>query len=230
MSSKQYTEKNVVKIKNDIIAISKELAAINILKDQASAELRVIETEIAEKRKFAKTYEDKILTIMSDAHKASIEEVTDLTEKKVVLSGQIQRLTLVAHALSKEISKERPERPNTYMNSLIKVGRNMLLALSSQIAAKEETLSKIEYQVEEVGNNLNEVKKIEKQKVREISVMNDEIEEAAKKLEQLVSSRDQLRREVEENKMKEHDLKVMEQRLTPEYQEAYNRIPNRKKR
>lgn len=238
----KYTPQDVVKIKRDIQSLSIEIA-------DKSSQCKKVNEELASLNLLLSTTREKVKKIISNLSLSYGKNMDILNAEKVSLEGEIIELqdsivilrnerSKEVQSTQREISSLRDIRKKAEENKKNAVTSAELAALELSVIMKQLNDEKVV--LDSVLNRKSvEQDAVEKLKTEErlilsrISVINDQMEkdyaEGRQKNKKLEEERDHLRRQIADARGWERDVKAMEARLSPKYQEVFNRLPKKKK-
>jgi chromosome segregation ATPase len=237
----KYTSQDVVKIKREIQRLSVDIAFLNADKKKLSEEVNNLNFILSNTRDRVKNLISKLFTsydnnsIILNNERMGLEselvglrkEIEDAKIKRdlEVRNTQYQILTVKEKRISAEtIQRQATSRADTAISEL-----NDIL---SKIDEEKVALNNLLFKKSEHETQVSKLKDEEQTLLTRISEINNQMEldilEGRKINKKLEEERDYLRRQIEENRGWERDVKAMEVRLSPEYQEVYNRLPSRR--
>lgn len=149
-------------------------------------------------------------TVVSDLK----DEIENLKSDKVVIESQLSLWTrLLAETISKLQSVNKSKK-DSFIESLIREGANLLLNITKKKEAEKIYLENLQKEKEVLEMNNSLLKKQELAVKERVESLNGQIE----KKNATLSDLDRQKQEIER---RDYDSRVMEIRLTKEYQDVY---------
>ena len=217
----KYSEKNVVKIKKDILIASEELALVNEAKEEALVALSELGKSITDERRrlstVRETYAVELQKWDSDRNKLRLD-VSDLQQKKNLLDSQINVLFGVLKDTIERITDQNAKAPDL-LNSLVNKSVSILENLTNKRRTEEIIVGQLKEEHSRLESTVSLIKNTETAYQESLSSVKSELALVTKELEQAKST-------IREISNREHDVRVMETRLKPAYQEFINKRAN----
>jgi chromosome segregation ATPase len=211
----KYSPINVVKIKKEIEKYSSELSLILSDIKISSNELENIRVLVrSEQEKVANLWDDiaKKLAVTQKAKQQLEQEISSLVNNRSILESNINVLNNLLLETTKKLS-EIPTK-NTLLDSLIVESKKILETITRQKERKESELKVLMAEKEKLGVGISLMKD------QESSIIN-KLEELNKSVSSLLKEKQSYTDLIEEIKKRDHNSKVMAQRLTEEYKQVY---------
>lgn len=213
----KYTEKNVLKIKQDIQRYSVVLSDIAKQCEEKKGELiKAAAQADAESERAVRLGNQMAISLQT--HKAVMadlkDEIESLKSDKSIIESQLSLWTrLLAETISKLQSVNKTKKDN-FIDSLIREGANLLLNITKKKEAEKIYLESLQKEKEVLEMNNSLLKKQELAVKEKVESLNGQIEKKNLTLNDL----EKQKREIER---RDYDSRVMEIRLSKEYQEVY---------
>jgi len=215
----KYSEKNVVKIKKDILIASEELALINQAREEALVALSSLGKEVlAERNKLTVVKESFAVELnKSKAEKALLsKEVSELKRNKSLLNSQID---IFSAMLRNTIERVSTQSSKVLIDDLVNTSVSILKNLTNKRQIEQETIRGLEEEHSRLTEMVSLIKTTETAYQESLNSVRSELISVTKQLEQANKT-------IRDISNREHDVRVMENRLKPAYQEFINKRTN----
>lgn len=239
--SAKYSEKNVLKIKQDIQRSSEELATINADIDFAKEDLSEIKREIErtksvleDERKKVGTIWDKIaknLQISQATNARLTSENISLERQNNLVRSQVQVFSALLHETINRLSEVK-DSSSGFLGELIKASKLMLESLYGQKKKEEQAVASLKNEHSRLESMVLLLEENRKAYEEKISSLQKALDSKQSELERVTVEKAKAESLIETIKRRDHDSRVMEMRLTEDYQKVYfknkNELRNRK--
>lgn len=229
----KYSEHHAVKLKQDIGRLTTTLNTLGDEKKARQAELARLNDSIALAEKDIRFKHDVVMTLDQQTvdlesafavkEQALNEQFGVLVAKNKLLEQKIQILQKEAELVEKQ-NRESERRQATEVKSAEKT----IQSLSRRIEREQTAISKLE----KLRDRLTEeIDSLEEERLT-LDMSNIELDltlqEKIQELVKLTTKEKEAQARLKDIESREHNVKVMEMRLTPEYKKIYQRRTNRR--
>ena len=222
----KYSEENVVTIKRDLQSLSEQIVIANDVIDQKRRSLGILDAQVESQRSILARLTNSAATLIRNhnAHTFKIQnDVVFLEEQKRRAEEGIR---LAQGALVEE-QKRNPLVPNTYIGSVLKLLEREYKEIVSKVDIKRQELDKVKSSLSEIEARTDVLSGAEMSLIARISSLKEEEQQTSTRKSTIETELQSLATELESIRRREHDAKVMEARLSPEYLAVYNSLPRR---
>lgn len=224
----KYSEVNVVKIKKDIQRASDELALAVAWKNKVASEILELKSsfELQKKQSLNALEEiDNSILKLSNEKDILISEINNLQSSKSQLQLEVELITQTVRDEIVKLNNIPTEDP--FLKSVQSNLEESLSNLLSKIDTSESDLKNLENKKNNISDVISKLSSRKEMLENKISALDVEAKEKGKNINDILEEKGRLQLQLDALSKREHNISVMEMRLTDDYQKAFARIPSR---
>ncbi len=222
----KYKASDALKIKREIAELQRTLETTQGLIATAREELGLVEGEIAKRRAVLQTIEETIV-LRQTASEALLHSVQQ--EQEAVSSATTIARTVLGNlqAAIRESKDYVPEDSTTFIRAVLDALEDEVKTLDTRRTTAESELESLAATRRAAELALARVVVDRQGAEREIANIVEGLKAGKIKYEKVAGDLAEASRRLDAIKAREHDSRVMHQRLSDDYQKLYNSIPHR---